>query len=102
MYAHLVQFFNAKELEIEKFKALSGSTKKNGFVTVNTVMNDKTHKLLVLIVQKDAERVADTGKCRSSAPPSSTSASREAADATRDGNRYKCRSWRARVKANPK
>jgi hypothetical protein len=51
-----VPFFEAKELEIEKFEASSGSSKKNGFATAHAVMNDKTHELLALIVQKDAER----------------------------------------------
>jgi hypothetical protein len=55
-YEHSVPFFEAKELEIEKFEAASGSSKKNGFATAHAVMNDKTHELLALIVQKDAER----------------------------------------------
>jgi hypothetical protein len=49
-YAHSVPFFEAKELEIEKFEASSGSSKKNVFATAHAVMNDKTHELLDLIV----------------------------------------------------
>ena len=55
-YAQSVPFFEAKELEIEKFEASSGSSKKNAFASANAVMNDKTHELLALIVQKDTER----------------------------------------------
>ena len=55
-YAHLVPFFEAKELEIEMFEASSGSSKKNAFAAANAAMNDKTHELLALIVQKDTER----------------------------------------------
>ena len=55
-YAHLVPFFEAKELEIEKFEAASGSSTRNAFAAANTVMNDKTYELLALIVQKDTER----------------------------------------------
>ena len=54
-YAHSVPFFEAKELKIEKFEASSRSSKRNAFAAANTVMNDKTHELLALIMQQDTE-----------------------------------------------
>ena len=90
-YAYSVPFFEAKELKIGKFEASGGPTKKNAFATAHVVMNDKTYELLALIVQKDTEREERERcryekKCRNSAPPSSTSASRGAADTARDGS----------------
>jgi hypothetical protein len=54
---HSVPFLNKKDLEIETFETASGYLKKgNIFATLDTILNDKAHKQLALVFQKDAEQ----------------------------------------------
>jgi hypothetical protein len=54
-YTYLVPFSEANELKINKFEVSSGCSKNNAFATAYAVINDKMHKILALIVQKDTE-----------------------------------------------